>query len=886
MPTVSKRKPLSRSTRFLLAWSVLLAISSVVRWQSPPPGPKDGQTVVVTPRFEGIERVPGTPVDLAFWDHRADSETATLVVLHGSPAASSFMMALHDELAGADSIRVITPDLPGFEGSAGSIPDYSIRAHAAYLGAMLDSLDIESAHLAGYSMGGGVAIEAMRQWPERIASVSLVAGIGVQEMELLGDYHLNHGIHGLQWAALWGVTNLVPHFGFLDHRMLGVAYARNFFDSDQRPLREVLIRWDKPMLIVHGDEDLFVPTAAALEHHRIVPHSELAMYEGVGHGLVITDEERIADDLLAFVSRAEQGEASFRDQATAARLEAASRPFDPADIPPASGFSLFVFAFLIALATLVSEDLASITAGLMAARGIIPFEWALGGAFFGIFIGDIGLYLMGRILGRRVVSVPPFSWFVSVGALERGARWFEKRGARVVIASRFVPGTRFPTYVAAGIIRAPFWKFVGYFALGTFLWTPVIVGVSMVLGQQILDLWTLYESYALLTLAAVIVTLYLIVHVGLPLFTYRGQRMWVSRWRRWTRWEFWPPWAFYPPVLWNVLRLMIRYRSMSLFTAANPGMDSGGFVGESKTQALSLIPDDADVVARWTCIRPLPDQDLEAIVRQEMANAGLELPLVLKPDVGERGHAVHIVRTEAELDQAIHHYPDAFLIQEYVAGEEFGLFYVRHPAEPNGTLFSITHKQLISVRGNGSDTLERLILDDERAVCMAPTFLKRHSARLDQIPADGERVPLVRVGTHARGALFTDGAELISPELEEAIDVFASRMPGFFFGRFDVRVPTAEHLRRGEGIRILEVNGVSSEATHVYDPSMPRKAAVATLAEQWRLAFEIGRANAELGARVTTVSELMRLIFQWKIRPSFRPDTRDAAEWSLRDATN
>lgn len=881
MPTETSRPSNSAFQKVVIGWVVLVLISSGVRLASPPPGPKPGQRTVAVPEFDDVEPLASSSVELAFWDSTGEADSVTIVLLHGSPAASSFMMPLHDALSG-QGVRIITPDLPGFEGSAANIPDYSVRAHAAYLGAMLDTLGIESVHLAGYSMGGGAVIEAMRQWPERIQSATLIAGIGVQEMELLGDYHLNHGIHGLQWAAIWGLTNLTPHFGLLDHAMLGVPYARNFYDTDQRPLRSTLASWDGPLLILHGEDDGFVPLAAANEHHRIVPHSERILYPETGHGLVISRKEQIRQDLLGFVARVENGSTPERSTAQPERLVAAERPFNPADIPPASGFSLLVFAFLIAVATLVSEDLASITAGLMAARGIIPFGWAVGGAFAGILIGDIGLYLMGRVLGRRVVTMPPFSWFVSADTLERGARWFEKRGARVIVASRFIPGTRFPTYVAAGIIRAPFWRFLGYFLLGTLLWTPFIVGLSTVLGQQILEFWEVYESYALLALIGMIVIIWLIIHAGIPLFTHRGRRMWISWWRRWTRWEFWPPWLFYPPVLWRVARLMVRHRSITLFTTANPGIDSGGFVGESKSEALSLIPAESGAVARWIRVDPessdLTPDGLMSLLEQHH----LSLPLVLKPDVGERGHGVHIVRSMEALLEAAAHYPAAFLIQEFVSGEEFGLFYVRHPSESSGMLFSVTEKILIHVRGNGKDSLERLILDDDRAVCMAPTFLKRHTARLDWIPTDGERVNLVNVGTHARGALFQDGSDLITPELEAAVDAFASRMPGFHFGRFDVRVPSRDQLSHGTGIKILEVNGVSSEATHIYDPSASRREAIRTLGEQWRLAFEIGRANMELGARPTPLRRLLSLIWTWKVRPTFRPDTRAVAEWGLR----
>ena len=67
----------------------------------------------------------------------------------------------------------------------------------------------------------------------------LLSSIGVQEMELLGYYPLNHAVHGAQLAALWLLHRAVPHFGALTHFPLDLPYARNFYDTDQRPLRGI-----------------------------------------------------------------------------------------------------------------------------------------------------------------------------------------------------------------------------------------------------------------------------------------------------------------------------------------------------------------------------------------------------------------------------------------------------------------------------------------------------------------------------------------------------------------------------------------------------------------------------------------------------------------------
>ncbi|MCY4572099.1 MAG: alpha/beta fold hydrolase, partial [Gemmatimonadetes bacterium] len=115
---------------------------------------------------------------------RPGSRGYPVLLLHGSPGSGRVFRRLGSELGAGR--RAIAPDLPGFGGSTTKIPDYSIRAHAAMTLQLLDSLAIERAHVVGFSLGGGVALEMYRADPARIASVTLLSSIGAQEYELLG----------------------------------------------------------------------------------------------------------------------------------------------------------------------------------------------------------------------------------------------------------------------------------------------------------------------------------------------------------------------------------------------------------------------------------------------------------------------------------------------------------------------------------------------------------------------------------------------------------------------------------------------------------------------------------------------------------------------------
>jgi len=204
--------------------------------------------------------------------------------------------------------------------------------------------------------------------------------------------------------------------------------------------------------------------------------------------------------------------------------------------------------------------------------------------------------------------------------------------------------------------------------------------------------------------------------------------------------------------------------------------------------------------------------------------------------------------------------PEDLLVQEFVPGVEFGVFYARLPTERDGRIISITEKRMPLVTGDGRRRLEQLIWDDRRAVAMARTYVDALIERVDEVPAVGESVRLVDLGTHCRGAVFLDGAAHRTPALSSEIDALSKRFEGFHFGRYDIRVPSAEDLENGRNLKVIELNGVSSEATHVYDPRYGLRQAHRVLLDQWRLAYRIGRENVLAGHPSTSLPQLARIL--------------------------
>jgi membrane protein DedA with SNARE-associated domain len=516
---------------------------------------------------------------------------------------------------------------------------------------------------------------------------------------------------------------------------------------------------------------------------------------------------------------------------------------------------------LIALATLISEDLACIGAGLLATRGIIGFFPAVLAAFAGIVGGDLLLFAAGRYLGRPALDRRPLKWLLTRDAIDNSTRWFETRGPAIILVSRFVPGSRLPTFFSAGMLGRRTGRFFAYFCLAAALWTPALVGMSAAAGQQMLGYYHLFQAWAPEVLLGLVVLLWAWARLIPPLFTYRGRRLWTARFRRWTRWEFWPVYLFYPPIVCYILYLGLRYRCLTLFSSANPGIPGGGIVGESKSDILLRLDPDRGNIARFIRVdRTLTRHEQIHQVQRFMRRLQIDYPVVFKPDVGQRGQGVAIVgsteQAAAYLDRAC----DDTIVQEYVDGHEFGVFYYRFPGSRTGRIFSITDKRLPTLVGDGHRTLERLILDDDRAMCMAPVHFRRHRHNLHSVPDKGKRIALVQIGTHCRGALFLDGNHLLTPQLERAIDRISRRFNGFYFGRFDIRTSSVEAFQEGLDLTVVELNGVTSEATHIYQPGNSLLQAYATLMRQWRLCFEIGAANARHGTRPLSVKAFVHLV--------------------------
>jgi len=111
------------------------------------------------------------------------------------------------------------------------------------------------------------------------------------------------------------------------------------------------------------------------------------------------------------------------------------------------------------------------------------------------------------------------------------------------------------------------------------------------------------------------------------------------------------------------------------------------------------------------------------------------------------------------------------------------------------------------------------------------------------------QINLAELETHSFGCLFLDGTHLVTPELTRGIDRISKHFEGFYFGWYDVKVPNLEDLQISEGIRVLELNGITSEVTSIYDPKNGLFTAYKILFDQWAIASRIVEQNKAAGIK-------------------------------------
>lgn len=537
-----------------------------------------------------------------------------------------------------------------------------------------------------------------------------------------------------------------------------------------------------------------------------------------------------------------------------------------------SAFARFTSLLILPFA---HEDLAIILGGYLIVNNVMPVSMVAVSIYIGMVASDFALYGIGAAARR----VPWLHRYAVDDRVLQFSDTLQRNVFGIVALSRVVPGVVFVAFVACGWARVSLARFAAASLIVSAIYLPLVLYLVIEFGAVLSD-WIGIWAWPLLFLAIVassllrkwifsfrgsseavsaVDTVMTETCLGMPPLSRNDCRVAVA--------ERIPPALFYLPLVINWLCLGLRYGSLTLPTAANPKIMTGGMWGESKSSYFDdVAPSERGWIADYVVVKRA--SGLAADVGQAndaILRAGLTFPLMAKPDIGWHGHGVRRIDEPAQLAHYLAHFPHdhALMLQRYVPyAAEAAVLYARLPGEATGRILSLTLRYFPHVVGNGRNTVRELIRRDARASWKSDLHLgidptHRGICDLDRNPACGEVVQIALIGNQRAGALYRDGRSYITPSLEQRFDAIARSMTEFHYGRFDLRFDSIAALMRGEDLSIVEINGIGGEGIDCWDPRLSVREVYRRLMEQQRLLFQIGCGNRARGFRPTGTGDFI-----------------------------
>lgn len=272
--------------------------------------------------------------ELAYREAGAGEGRPTLLLIHGMAGSSTTWREMIPRLS--QHFHVIAPDLPGHGRSSLEFDDYSLGAMASALRDLLVAKGVTRSTIVGQSLGGGVALQFVYQYPdfcERIALIGsgglgrevnwilrmlavpgaelLLAGAtapvlvnaGAAARRFLGDRGVHAEALDESWAAFESLSRPGHRRTFfktlravVDKRGQAVSAANRFHLAGQLPFQ-----------LIWGDRDPIIPVSHGHATHEAIPGSRLAIVPGTGHYPHVEDPSTVEQVLVEFMAATEPG---------------------------------------------------------------------------------------------------------------------------------------------------------------------------------------------------------------------------------------------------------------------------------------------------------------------------------------------------------------------------------------------------------------------------------------------------------------------------------------------------------------------------------------------------------------------------------------------------
>ena len=234
---------------------------------------------------------------------RGARDAEPLLFVHCWGVSSAAFGAFFDRLA--EHYRVVAPDLPGFGRSPAAKEGVSYEGYADVLAGVLDDLGIARAHVAGLSMGGGIALTFAARHPGRVRTLTLMAPTGCPEVSLprlacnrmieLAEQALRPAqLHGKGPVARNFAANLLRHPATLAATLRMVAGC-NILEEARRVTAPTLLLW--------GGRDRTIPPRLATRFIERLPGASLHVMPDSFHEMATGRPDATASVIHEFIGR-------------------------------------------------------------------------------------------------------------------------------------------------------------------------------------------------------------------------------------------------------------------------------------------------------------------------------------------------------------------------------------------------------------------------------------------------------------------------------------------------------------------------------------------------------------------------------------------------------
>ncbi|HMT48642.1 MAG TPA: alpha/beta fold hydrolase [Dietzia sp.] len=272
--------------------------------------------------------------ELAYREAGAGEGKPTLLLIHGMAGSSGTWREMIPRLE--SSYHILAPDLPGHGESSLDFDDYSLGAMASALRDLLVVKGVRRCTVIGHSLGGGVALQFVYQYPDFCERIALIGsgGLGkevnwilrllaVPGAELLltgaaapflvsaGDrargFLTGKGVRAVSLEEPWAAYESLGKPG---HRRTFFKTLRAVVDNKGQAVsanNRLHLAGQLPFQLIWGDRDPIIPVSHGHATHDAIPGSRLAIVEGTGHYPHVEDPAAVERIITEFMESTEPG---------------------------------------------------------------------------------------------------------------------------------------------------------------------------------------------------------------------------------------------------------------------------------------------------------------------------------------------------------------------------------------------------------------------------------------------------------------------------------------------------------------------------------------------------------------------------------------------------